>query len=219
MLFACLVKVCLYSVNAHSLPLTPCEDHPMAPTILLASTSPYRAELLRKLGLDFEQQAPVCDETPQLGETPRQLVERLARNKAESLSDKSDTSVVIGSDQVADLHGRIIGKPGSHEAATEQLASVSGQRVTFYTGLSILRGSNQSSCVVTTEVQFRTLNAGQIERYLLADTPYQCACSFKSESLGTAIVKSMTSEDPSALIGLPLIKLVELLDGHGVYVP
>ncbi len=191
----------------------------MAPKILLASTSPYRAELMRKLGLVFEQKAPVCDETPEANEAPVQLVERLARDKADSLNNEPGNPVVIGSDQVADLHGRIIGKPGNHTAATRQLETVSGQQVTFYTGLSVARGAEQSSCVVTTNVQFRTLSATQIQRYLNADTPYQCACSFKSESLGIALVRSMSSEDPSALIGLPLIKLVEMLDHHGVSVP
>ena len=192
-----------------------------SPPLILASTSRYRAQLLARLGYPFEQLAPDCDETPQANEQPVELVQRLAIVKADSVAAKHPDAVVIGSDQVADFNGVIMGKPENHTRAIEQLAAISGQRVIFQTGLCMTRASDQLqySCVVATQVQFRQLDAAAIERYLLADKPYDCACSFRSESLGSAIVESMLSEDPSALIGLPVIRVASWLSRFGVDVP
>lgn len=192
----------------------------MPANLILASTSPYRAELLAKYGLEFSQQSPICDETPLPNEAAKELVLRLSIAKAQSLTASFDTNTtIIGSDQVADLDGRIIGKPGDHETAVAQLQAQGGRQVVFYTGLCVIKGAEKYTCVVPTTVQFRSLEDDQINRYLAADTPYNCAGSFKSESLGTAIVESMTSDDPSALIGLPLIKLAEFLTRLGTPVP
>ncbi len=192
----------------------------MIPELVLASTSPYRAELLAKLGVKFTQRAPICDETPESGEAPADLVLRLAIAKAQSLEHQfSKPTIIIGSDQVADLGGEIIGKPGNHKNAVDQLKRFGGQQIVFYTGLCVLKGDEQYSRVVPTCVRFRQLDDQQIERYLSADQPYNCAGSFKSESLGAAITESMTSDDPSALIGLPLITVADFVTRLGIPVP
>ncbi len=194
-------------------------DH--RPRLILASTSRYRAQLLERLGYPFEQLSPDCDETPLPAEQPVELVQRLALGKAQSVADLHPEAVVIGSDQVADFNGTIIGKPADHADAVAQLTSIAGQRVVFQTGLCITRASDsiQRSCVVATTVQFRQLNADAIERYLEADRPYDCACSFRSESLGSAIVESMSSEDPCALVGLPVIRVANWLSEFGISMP
>ncbi len=191
----------------------------MTAPVLLASTSRYRAELLGRLGLPFDQQSPVCDETPLPDEIPSELVARLARLKAESIHDAGSDRITIGSDQVAHHAGVILGKPGDHAAATKQLQTIAGETVHFYTGLHVLRGNQARHCIVTTEVVFKALANSQIERYLLKDQPYDCACSFKSESMGSAIVETMASDDPSALIGLPLIKLAGFINDLGLELP
>ncbi len=189
--------------------------------LILASTSVFRKTLLDRLKIDFEQVAPDCDETPEVGEPAVELVARLAREKALSVHRQTsiDTTVVIGSDQVADLNGQILGKPYTHETAVEQLQSLSSNTVVFYTGLYVVKGDESRHCVVPTEVKFRTLSAPQIERYLRADEPYGCAASFKSECLGSAVVEYMRSDDPTALVGLPLIQLSGFLDELGISVP
>ncbi len=193
----------------------------MTPKLILASTSVYRAELLAKLRQPFEQVAPDCDETPFDNESATALVERLAINKAKSIADTNPEAIVIGSDQVADLDGQILGKPGNRNAAIEQLQALSGKELVFYTGLAVTRHSTDQtrSSVVPTRVVFRTLTPHKIERYLDADEPYNCAGSFKSESLGSALVESMSSDDPAALIGLPLIRLSTYLDELGIAIP
>lgn len=191
-------------------------DHPL----VLASTSPFRKTLLETLQLPFAQLAPDCDETPEPGEPASQLVQRLAEGKARSVHRQGEPSVtVIGSDQVAELGGRIFGKPHTHEAAVEQLTALSSNTVVFHTGLCVIKEQRKLDCVVPTEVRFRKLSENMIERYLLADKPYNCAASFKSESLGCSIAESMRSDDPSALIGLPLITLCGFLNQLGVDVP
>lgn len=189
--------------------------------LILASTSRYRAQLLARLGHAFEQLAPDCDETPLIGERPVELVQRLAIGKAQSIASSRPEAVVIGSDQVADLDGAIIGKPRNHAGAFAQLKSISGRRVVFQTGLCMTRASDRQlhACVIATEVVFRQLDDAAIERYLLADKPYDCACSFRSESLGSAIVESMSSEDPCALVGLPLIRVANWLSRFGIAMP
>lgn len=189
--------------------------------LILASTSPFRKELLGRLNIPFEQIAPDCDETPAVGEAALDLVGRLAREKALSVQGNFPGSsvVVIGSDQVADLNGTILGKPHTHEAAIGQLQALAGNTVKFYTGLCVVRNQQCLQTVVTTEVRFRTLSAEQIERYLQVDRPYGCAASFKSECMGSAIVEYMRSDDPTALVGLPLIQLAGFLSEAGIAVP
>ena len=193
----------------------------MTPKLILASTSPYRAELLTKLHQPFKQLAPDCDETPLANESASALVERLARIKAESLAMAHPEAIVIGSDQVADVDGCITGKPGNKESAIQQLQALSGKELVFYTGLAVVykKRDESRSCVVPTSVVFRTLTKEKIVRYLDADQPYNCAGSFKSESLGSTLVKSMSSEDPAALIGLPLIQLSIYLEELGITIP
>jgi septum formation protein len=196
------------------------------PRLILASTSPYRAELLGKLQVPFEQLAPDCDETPLANEPAARLVGRLAIGKAVSLCAANPGAIIIGSDQVADLDGTILGKPGDRETAIAQLQALSGRELIFYTGLAVTSGATTSddlsqtqSCVVPTSVTFRNLSRDKIKRYLDADQPYNCAGSFKSESLGSTLVESMRSEDPAALIGLPLIRLSAYLEQFGFTLP
>lgn len=189
--------------------------------LVLASTSRYRRELLARLALPFETAAPDVDETPRAGEAPRELALRLALEKAQAVAARKPQAIVIGSDQVADLHGQPLGKPGTHERATAQLARMSGQTVLFHTAVAVVqasRGFAQSS-LATVTVRFRTLDAATIERYLLAEQPYDCAGSAKSEGLGIALLQAIESDDPTALIGLPLIRTAQLLRAAGLTLP
>ncbi len=190
------------------------------PALVLASSSPFRRELLQRLGLEFDTAAPDVDETARPGETPDALVQRLAERKARAVGESHD-GLIIGSDQVATTGTDILGKPGSHEKAAAQLAWLSGKRVSFHTGLCLLdtaSGSVQLD-VVPYHVQFRTLTREQIERYLRAEQPYNCAGSFKSEGLGITLFERMEGDDPTALIGLPLIRLTGMLANAGVVLP
>nr|WP_314541971.1 Maf family nucleotide pyrophosphatase [uncultured Ottowia sp.] len=189
--------------------------------LVLASTSRYRRELLARLALPFETAAPDVDETPRAGEAPRELALRLALEKAQAVAARKPQAIVIGSDQVADLHGQPLGKPGTHERAAAQLARMSGQIVLFHTAVAVVqasRGFAQSS-LATVTVRFRTLDAATIERYLLAEQPYDCAGSAKSEGLGIALLQAIESDDPTALIGLPLIRTAQLLRAAGLTLP
>lgn len=189
--------------------------------LVLASTSRYRRELLARLALPFETAAPDVDETPRAGEAPRELALRLALEKAQAVAACKPQAIVIGSDQVADLHGQPLGKPGTHERAAAQLARMSGQTVLFHTAVAVVqasRGFAQSS-LATVTVRFRTLDAATIERYLLAEQPYDCAGSAKSEGLGIALLQAIESDDPTALIGLPLIRTAQLLRAAGLTLP
>jgi len=186
--------------------------------LVLASTSPYRRTLLERLGLTFETAAPDTDETPLENETPTALVARLSETKARAIAPQFPDALIIGSDQVAVLDGQILGKPGSHQKARQQLQAASGRRVSFLTGLCLLN-SKTGNCHVTTvpfSVVFRPLNKTQIEQYLLREKPYQCAGSFKSEGLGISLFEKMEGNDPNALIGLPLIELTTLLAAEGM---
>ena len=189
--------------------------------LVLASTSRYRRELLARLALPFETAAPDVDETPRAGEAPRELALRLALEKAQAVAARKPQAIVIGSDQVADLHGQPLGKPGTHERAAAQLARMSGQTVLFHTAVAVVqasRGFAQSS-LATVTVRFRALDATTIERYLLAEQPYDCAGSAKSEGLGIALLQAIESDDPTALIGLPLIRTAQLLRAAGLTLP
>ena len=189
--------------------------------LILASTSRYRRELLARLALPFETAAPDVDETPRAGEAPRELALRLALEKAQAVAARKPQAIVIGSDQVADLHGQPLGKPGTHERAAAQLARMSGQTVLFHTAVAVVQASRSfaQSSLATVTVRFRTLDAATIERYLLAEQPYDCAGSAKSEGLGIALLQAIESDDPTALIGLPLIRTAQLLRAAGLTLP
>ncbi|MEH6650631.1 MAG: Maf family protein [Motiliproteus sp.] len=194
--------------------------------LVLASTSEFRKALLEKLNIAFSCRAPDVDETAEANESAEQLVTRLAKAKAQAVAtdivvDSHKKSLIIGSDQVAVLNGRIIGKPHTHARATDQLRQASGKIVTFYTGLCLLNTETQLADTVCEpfRVHFRTLSDSQIERYLLAEQPYQCAGSFKSEGLGISLFQRLEGDDPNTLIGLPLIRLIELLDRQGIAIP
>jgi len=186
--------------------------------LVLASTSPYRRTLLERLGLAFETAAPETDETPLENEMPNALVARLSEAKARAIAAQFSDALIIGSDQVAVLDNHILGKPGNHEKAIQQLRTTSGRQVNFLTGLCLLN-SKTGRCHVTVvpfSVTFRPLNETQIEQYLLRDKPYQCAGSFRSEGLGISLFEKMEGNDPNALIGLPLIELTTLLAKEGM---
>ena len=186
--------------------------------LILASTSPYRKEQLATLRLPFECYAPNIDEAAKPGELPEQLARRLSLEKAQKVAKSHPDALVIGSDQVACIDGQILTKPGSHLRAKQQLAQQSGHCVTFFSGVAVIHSlsGREQAAVVATHVHFRELTAEEIERYLQIDQPYQCAGSFKAESLGISLFREVTSTDPSALIGLPLITLAEMLRNEGV---
>ncbi len=188
--------------------------------LILASTSRYRRELLGRLGLAFDVARPETDETPQPGEAPAKLAWRLAEAKAAAVAAQRPDAWVIGSDQVAEFDGLPIGKPGGREAAIAQLGAMSGREVRFCTGLCVLRdGQAALSELDVTVVRFRELGASEIERYVDAEQPFDCAGSFKSEGLGIALFEAIESRDPTALIGLPLIATARLLRRAGYALP
>lgn len=189
-----------------------------APRLVLASTSPYRRELLSRLRLPFDVTAPGVDETPLPGERPAALALRLALAKAEAVARLQPAAVVIGSDQVADLDGTPIGKPLVHERAVAQLRAMSGRTVVFQTAVAVVRADTgfAKALLAPVRVHFRTLDDARIEHYLRAEQPYDCAGSARSESLGIALLKSIDSDDPTALVGLPLIRTCSLLLEAGI---
>lgn len=188
------------------------------PRLILGSTSRYRRELLQRLRLPFGVVAPEVDETPRAGESPAALSERLALAKARAVAAAHPEAIVIGSDQVADLNGDPVGKPGNHEGALTQLRAMSGQRVIFHTALAVVSASTGFERVqrVPVEVRFRRLDEAEIEAYLRAEEPYDCAGSAKSEGLGIALLDAIESNDPTALVGLPLIQTCALLREAGL---
>jgi len=188
--------------------------------LVLASTSPFRKTILEKLGLPFDVAAPEVDEAPLPAEKPPQLVERLACAKAMKVAEKYPDALIIGSDQVAVIDGHILGKPGDHEHAVKQLQQASGKTVTFLTGLCLYNAhtAKMQKEVVPFRVMFRELEPQQIENYLRAEQPYQCAGSFKSEGLGIALFERLEGEDPNTLIGLPLIRLIRMLETENLRV-
>ncbi len=191
--------------------------------LVLASTSAYRAELLRRIVADFETCAPTVDEAVGSAETPMLTAVRLAREKADEVARKYPTSLVIGSDQVADLEGTLLGKPGNLERAQAQLMQCSGRVVAFHTAVCV--ADSASGQIVfreasdITRVVFRLLDAEEITRYLAVEQPLDCAGSFKAERLGVSLFERIESTDPTALIGLPLIALCRLLRESGVLIP
>ncbi|MCY7314838.1 MAG: Maf family nucleotide pyrophosphatase [Rubrivivax sp.] len=186
--------------------------------LILASTSRYRSELLQRLRLPFDVIAPEVDETPQPGEAPVALALRLAVAKARAVAALYGDAVVIGSDQVADLHGEPIGKPGSHDSAVLQLQRLRGQRVVFQTAVAVVHADANFARqrLVPVTVQFRNLSDREIEHYLRTEQPYDCAGSAKCETLGIALLDAIHSDDPTALIGLPLIHTCQLLREAGI---
>ena len=189
--------------------------------LILASSSRYRRELLQRLALPFECVAPEIDERPHPGEGAEAVARRLALEKAQIIGERHPDALVIGSDQTATIDGsQIIGKPGSHERAAMQLRAASGRTLTFHTGLCLWQ-SGQPPLVdcVPTFVRFRTLHDEEIERYLRAEQPYDCAGAAKSEGLGVSLLESQNGSDPTALIGLPLIRLCALLRERGLALP
>jgi len=197
--------------------------------LLLASSSAYRSTLLERLQLPFDCYSPNIDERLLEGESGCQQAQRLSLEKARAAAAKFPEAIIIGSDQVAELdrelhkeqaveteQNRILGKPGNHAQAVEQLTAQSGRRVLFHTGLAVIHRGVEKSLVNTTEVDFRELTADQIENYLSIEKPYDCAGSFKAESLGVSLFRAVNSNDPTSLIGLPLIELCNLLREFGV---
>lgn len=187
------------------------------PTLVLASTSPYRRELLSRLRIPFEVAAPDCDETPLPGEDAAATASRLAVQKAQSLCVRYPDALIIGSDQVALLHGEQLGKPGNHERAAQQLSAMRGQTVVFHTALALINSKtgHVQQTVVPYHVTMRTYSPAEIEAYLQKEQPYNCAGSAKTEGLGITLIADMHGSDPNALIGLPLIALTDMLLQEG----
>lgn len=189
-----------------------------SPLLILASTSRYRRDLLARLRLPFEVQSPEVDETAHPGETPVALAQRLALAKALAVAELRPEAVVIGSDQVADLDGHALGKPGTHERAVQQLRRMRGHRVLFHTAVAVVcRASGfEQVALCSVAVSFRDLGDDEIEHYLRAEQPYDCAGSAKCETLGIALLDAIESDDPTALVGLPLIRTCALLRQVGI---
>ena len=196
---------------------TPTPQHER-PSLILGSTSRYRRELLQRLRLPFEVAAPEVDETPLPGEAPAALALRLALAKAHAVALRWPNAVVIGSDQVADLDGQPIGKPGNHARATAQLRLLSGRQAVFQTAVAVVRADTgfAQALLAPVSVRFRDLSDAEIEHYLRLDEPYDCAGSAKCETLGIALLDAIDSDDPTALIGLPLIRTCALLRAAGL---
>ena len=192
---------------------------PEAPRLVLASTSRYRRELLGRLGLPFLTDAPGVEELAGEDETPLDLAERLAREKARAVAARHAAAVVIGSDQVADLDGRALGKPGTPERAFEQLRDCSGREVVVHTAVCVAGAGREVAFVDRTVVHFRVLSDDEIRRYVDIEQPWDCAGSFKSEGLGAVLFKAISNDDPTALIGLPLIALARALREFGYRLP
>jgi septum formation protein len=188
----------------------------MPPPLILASTSRYRRELLQRLRLPFEVLSPEVDETPQPGEAPAALALRLALAKARAVQARRPEAVVIGSDQVADLDGEPVGKPHTHERAVAQLTRLSGRSVVFQTGVAVVAPGFEQALLAPVRVRFRALAPAEIEHYLRTEQPYDCAGSAKSETLGIALLEAIESDDPTALVGLPLIRTCALLRAAGI---
>ncbi|NDY91620.1 Maf family nucleotide pyrophosphatase [Ideonella livida] len=202
------------------MPLPPPAPLPPPPSrpLLLASTSIYRRELLARLRIPFDVASPAVDETPHLGEAPAALAQRLALAKARAVAARHPDALVIGSDQVADLDGQPIGKPGDHARAVAQLQAMRGRTVVFHTAVAVVEAASGRAweAMATVKVRMRPLDDAQIERYLQLEQPYDCAGSAKCETLGIALLEAIESDDPTALVGLPLIATSHLLRQAGL---
>jgi septum formation protein len=187
--------------------------------LVLASTSRYRRELLARLGLAFTVDSPDVDEAPLPGEAPQALARRLAQAKARAVAARHPQAWVIGSDQVADLGGQPLGKPGHHDAAVAQLMACSARTVRFHTAVCLVRGERRLEFADTTEVCFRPLERAEVARYVQAEQPLDCAGSFKCEGLGITLFEAIHTRDPTALVGLPLIALAQALREAGFRLP
>ncbi len=189
--------------------------------LILGSSSPYRRELLERLHLDFTVDAPDIDEAPHPGEAASDYVRRLAHEKAEEVGARHPDAWVISSDQCAELNGQLLGKPGTHDRAVEQLRRLSGQKATFRTGLCLLDTGSATCRYFESHhtVHYKELSEGTIEHYLQSEQPYNCTAGFKSEGLGISLVHQINGEDPTALIGLPMIRLIEMLRDAGLDIP
>jgi septum formation protein len=188
--------------------------------LILGSTSAYRRQLLERLRIPFSVHAPGVDESPQPGETPAALARRLALAKAQAVAARAPGSVVIGCDQVADLHGQALGKPGGYDKAMEQLRAMRGQTVVFQTAMAVVCQENAfcAEVLVPVRVVYREASDAELDFYLRSEQPYDCAGSVKSEGLGIALMERIDNDDPTALIGLPLIRLAALLQKAGIAV-
>jgi septum formation protein len=188
--------------------------------LILASSSPYRKELLQRLLLDFEVFSPDIDESQLADEHPEQTALRLAQLKAKKIAETHPEAIIIGCDQVATLDGTQLGKPGNHQNAIKQLRMIRGKQVTFHSALCLYNAQTKhmQADVIPYVVEFRNLSDTQIDRYLSIEKPYNCAGSAKSEGLGIALISAMHGEDPNALIGLPLIKLITMLTAENIHV-
>ena len=198
--------------------MPPSQSNPTSRPLILGSTSRYRQELLGRLGLSFQTVGPQVDERPHPGEAPAILARRLALSKAREVAQRHPGAVVIGSDQVADLDGQPLGKPGTHERAVAQLRRMSGKTVVFQTAVAVVcqeTGFEQVD-LAPVRVRFRDLGDAEIERYLRIEQPYDCAGSAKSEGLGIALVERIDNDDPTALVGLPLIRTCRMIHAAGV---
>ena len=211
------------SPNASAAPSATAKSTPPAPAptsrqLVLGSTSPYRRELLERLRVPFDVASPEVDETPHDGETPVALARRLALAKAIAVAKKFPDAVVIGSDQVADFHGQPLGKPGDHDKATAQLRLMRGHTVVFQTAVAVvcLATGFEQTDLAAVRVKFRDLDDAEIDNYLRAEQPYDCAGSAKSEGLGITLLESIDSDDPTALVGLPLIRTSRMIRAAGV---
>ncbi len=189
--------------------------------IVLGSTSPFRKELLERLQLTFITDSPNIDETPLTNETPEDYVKRLSLEKAQAVAKNHPNALIIGSDQCSVLNNSIRGKPGNHQNAVKQLTESSGKRVSFLTGLCLYdtHDASYQLDMIPFHVDFRTLNSKEIESYLLQEKPYACAGSFKSEGLGITLFKQLNGNDPTSLVGLPLVRLSEMLRSKGLLLP
>jgi septum formation protein len=186
--------------------------------LILGSSSPFRAALLQKLGLEFITASPDIDEAQLANEQPEALVQRLSEQKAKKIAESYPNALIIGSDQVAVLNGSVLGKPGNHQNAMAQLMAASGNTVRFLTGLALFnsQSGHMQSLVEPFEVSFKVLSEQQIDFYLQQEQPYQCAGSFKSEGFGISLFSKLNGDDPNSLIGLPLIKLIDMLKVEGI---
>jgi septum formation protein len=198
--------------------MPPAHPDSAARPLILGSTSAYRRDLLSRLRVPFTVEAPDVDETPRRGEAPVVLARRLSAAKAAAVAARHPEAVVIGADQVADLYGEALGKPGNHANAVDQLSRMSGQAVIFQTALTVtcLASGFTQHELAPVKVRFRTLSADEIEAYLCAEQPYDCAGSAKSEGLGIALLETIENDDPTALVGLPLIRTCRMLRAAGL---